>query len=178
MTNWDDIINNRITMGRARHLCYVLNVAQRRREEEMEERRLGINPLIGRGIRPMVPRFNHWEGVPGNNNYRYAAQWRSRSFPATLQLDIRRQPHSQPHCLTAGFGYVVPNAQFLPGLNYLSPMSLTHLAIYHPLLPLSKIRLTQKKPEVLPQDSILRVVTPLRPIAAALKVLFLQFTFF
>ena len=88
MANWDDIINNRIRIERARQLCYVLNAARRRREEEMDgslsgmERRPGINPFIGRGIRPVVPRFNHWEGVPGNNNYRYAAQGRSRSFPA------------------------------------------------------------------------------------------------
>ena len=73
MANWDDIINNRITMGRARHLCYVLNAARRRREEEMEERRPGMNPFIGRGIRPMVPRFVHWERVPGNNNNGNAA---------------------------------------------------------------------------------------------------------
>ena len=79
MANWDDIINNRIMMGRARQLCYALNAARRRREEEMDgslsgmDRRLGINPLIGRGIGPVVPSFNHWEGVPGNNNYRYVA---------------------------------------------------------------------------------------------------------
>ena len=85
MANWDDIINNRITMGRARHMCYVLNVV-RRREEEMEERRVGTNPFIDRGIRPVVPRFNHWERVLGNNNYGNAARGRSRSFPA---------PHNQ-----------------------------------------------------------------------------------
>ena len=72
MANWDDIINNRITMLRARPLCYALNMARRRREE-MEERRPGINPFIVMGIRPMVPRFNHWEKVLGNNNYGYAA---------------------------------------------------------------------------------------------------------
>ena len=60
-------------MGRARHMRYALNMARRRREEEMEERRPGINPLISRGIRATVPRFNHWERVPGNNNYGYAA---------------------------------------------------------------------------------------------------------
>ena len=58
----------------------------------MEERRPGINPLIGRGIRPVVPRFNHWERVPGNNNYGYVAQGRSRSFPAPPQLDIKNSP--------------------------------------------------------------------------------------
>ena len=58
------------------------------------------------------------------------------------------------------------------------PMSPTHPAIYHPLLPLPNIRLTQKKLKVPPQDSILRVVTPLRAIVPVLKVLFLQFIFF
>ena len=126
----------------------------------------------------MVPRFNHWEGVLGNNNYRYVARGRSRSFPAPSQLDIRRQPHSQLHCLTAGFGYVVSNAQFPPRLNSSSPCVPNPPCHLTPLLPLPKIRLTQKKLKVPPQDSILRVVTPLRPIVAALKVLFLQFKFF
>ena len=65
MANWDDIINNRITMGRARHLCYALNAVRRRREEGIEERRPGMNPLIGRGIRPMVPRFVIGKGSRG-----------------------------------------------------------------------------------------------------------------
>ena len=49
-------------MGRARHLCYALNATRRRWEEGIEERRPGINPLIGRGIRPIVLRFNHGKG--------------------------------------------------------------------------------------------------------------------
>ena len=110
-------------MGRGRQLCYALNAARRRREEELDgsvsgmERRPGINPLLGRGIRPKVPRFDHWERVLGDNNSRYVAQGRSRSFPAPPQPDTRRQPHSQPSCFTLGFGYVVPNAQFPPRLN-------------------------------------------------------------
>ena len=79
MANWEDVINNRITMGRARQLCYALNAARRRREEEMDgsssgiERRPGINPLLCGGIRPVIPRFNHWERVLGDNNSRYVA---------------------------------------------------------------------------------------------------------
>ena len=61
----------------------------------------------------------------------------------------------------------MPNS--CPDLIPHPPMSLTHPAIYHPLLPLPKIRLTQKKLKVPPQDLILRVMTPLRPIAAVLK---------
>ena len=41
-------------MGQARQLCYALN-ATRRRENGDEERRPGVMPLIGRGIRPVVP---------------------------------------------------------------------------------------------------------------------------
>ena len=103
-----------------RHLCYVLNAARRRRENGEEERRPGVMPLIGRGIRPVVPWFQHWDRVPGGNNYNYnySTRGRSRSFPAPQPyLEIRRQPHSLPHCLAAGFGHVAPNAQFPPRLN-------------------------------------------------------------
>ena len=110
MANWDDIINNRITMGGARHLCYALNAVRRRKEVGIEERRPGIQ-LIGRRIRPVVPRFIYWERVPGNNNNVNAAQGRSRLFPAPPLPDIRRQHPSQPCCLMAGFGYVAPNVQ-------------------------------------------------------------------
>ena len=109
-------------MGRSRLLCYAVNAMRRRREEDIEERRPGINPLIGRGIRPVVPRFQHSDRVPGGNNYNYnhMARGRSRSFPAPQPyLEIRRQPYSQPHCLAAGFGHVAPNAQFPPRLNSL-----------------------------------------------------------
>ena len=114
MADWDNIINNQITMGRSRHLCYALNALRRRREAGEEERRPGVIPLIGRGIRPFVPRFNHWERAPEGNNFGYCTRGRSRSFPAPQPLDIRRQPHSQPCCLAAGFGYVAQNAQFPP----------------------------------------------------------------
>ena len=46
MAEWEDIINNRLTMGRARWITYAANA--RRREEE-EERRPGARPLTGRG---------------------------------------------------------------------------------------------------------------------------------
>ena len=68
MADWDDIVSNRITMEQARQLCYALNAVRRRREEGIEERRSGVNLFLGRGIRPVVPRFVHWERVPGNNN--------------------------------------------------------------------------------------------------------------
>ena len=120
MTNWDDIMNNRITMGQVRQLYYALNAARWRRENGEEERRPGVMPLIGRGIRPVVPQFQHWDRVPGGNNYNcnYSTRGRSRSFPAPQPyLEIRRQPHSLPYCLAAGFGHVAPNAWFPPRLS-------------------------------------------------------------
>ena len=62
MANWDDIINNRLTMGRSRQLCYAINAERQRRENEEEERRPGVMPLLGRGIRPVVPGFQQWDG--------------------------------------------------------------------------------------------------------------------
>ena len=107
-------------MGRARQLCYVMN-AERRRENGEEERRPGVMPLLGRGIRPVVPQFQHWDGFWEENfNYNYMARGRSRSFPAPqpyLEIHYRRQPHSLPHCMAAGFGHVAPNAQFPSRLN-------------------------------------------------------------
>ena len=119
MANWDDIMNNRLTMGQVRQLCYAMNAARRRRENGEEERRPGVMPLLGRGIRPVVLQFQHWDGFPEENyNYNYSTRGRSRSFPAPQPyLEIRRQPHSLPCCLAAGFGHVAPNAWFPPRLN-------------------------------------------------------------
>ena len=64
MANWDDITNNQLTMGRSRLLCYAVNTERRRRENGEEERRPGLIPPAGRGIRPVVSRFEHW-GAPG-----------------------------------------------------------------------------------------------------------------
>ena len=78
MANWDDIINNRLTMGRVRQLCYAMNAARRRRENGEQERRPGVMPLLGRGIRPVVLQFQHWDGFPEENyNYNYSIRERS-----------------------------------------------------------------------------------------------------
>ena len=82
MANWDDIINNWLTMGRSRQLCYAMNAERRRRENGEEERRPGVMPLLGRGIRPVVPRFQQWDGFQAENfNFNHMARGRSRSFP-------------------------------------------------------------------------------------------------
>ena len=123
MANWDDIINNRLMMGRSRLLCYAVN-AERRRENGEEERRLGLIPPAGRGIRPVVLRFEHWGGLQGENFYlNNTAIGRSRPFPAPqpfLQIHHRYQPHSLPCCLTGGFGHVGPNVHF-PRINNPQP---------------------------------------------------------
>ena len=90
-------------------------------KNEGEERRPGVMPLLDRGIRPMVPRFQQWEGLREEDFYLYnMARGRSRPFPTPqqfLQMHYRTHPHSLPHCLAAGFGHVAPNAQFPPRLN-------------------------------------------------------------
>ena len=152
-------------MGHVRLLCYALNAARRRGEESIEEWRPGINPLLGRGIKPVVPRFVHWERVPGHNNNLNMAQGRSRSFPTPPQAIIRRQPHSQPCCLMAGFGYVTPNAQFPPTQaphpamlpTFPLPARTVAPAISLLLHPFPKIKLTPKVPPQSPL--ILRMVT-------------------
>ena len=72
--------------------------ALRRQEEEME-RRPGINPGRGRGVNA---RFRNWERVLGREN---ASMFlgKSRPFQAPPQVNIRKQPHTQPCCLTLGF---------------------------------------------------------------------------
>ena len=50
MANWDNIINNRLTMGRSRWLYYGLNEERRRQEQEEREGRPGVRPIgNGRG---------------------------------------------------------------------------------------------------------------------------------
>ena len=106
-------MQNRLTMGRARQLCYAMNAKRRMRENGEEERRSGVMPLLARGIRPVVLRFQQLDGFWEENfNFNYMAK-------PFLQLHYRRQPHSLPHCLAAGFGHVAPNAWFPLRLNCL-----------------------------------------------------------
>ena len=119
MVSWNNIINNRLTMGRSRLLCYAVNAKQRRRENHEEERTPGLIPPAGRQIRPIVPRFEHWGGFQEVHFYlNNTARGRSRPFPAPwpfIQIHHRFQPHSLPHCPTGGFGgYADPNIPFSP----------------------------------------------------------------
>ena len=113
MANWESITNNRVTMGRARSLCLAMNALRRRREKE---RRLGVIPLFGRGIVLVEPDMNQ-ERVPGRNGNVNMVRGRSRSYAAPQPNIFRSQPHSQPCCLVAGFGYMAPNAQLPSRIN-------------------------------------------------------------
>ena len=99
MADWNGIVTGRSLMGRARPLILVMN-ALRRREEEME-RRLGIIPDRRRGV---DSRFrSEGERVLGRENVS-VFMGKSRQFPAPPQINIRKQPHTQPCCLALGFG--------------------------------------------------------------------------
>ena len=120
MADWDDIINNQLMMGRSRLLTYAMN-AERRKRENAEERRPGLMPPAGRGIRPIVPRFKHWGGFWEETFYlSNIVRGRSRPFPEPqpfIQIHHRFQPHSLPHCLSGGSGgYADRNVHF-PRIN-------------------------------------------------------------
>ena len=86
------------------------------------ETRPGLIPPAGRGIRPIVPRFEHFGGLQEENFYvSNTARERSRPFPAPhpfIQIHHTFQPHSISHCPTGGFGgYADPNVPFSPRIN-------------------------------------------------------------
>ena len=175
MANWDDIIHNRVMMGRARPLCLAMNALRRRREGGEEERRPRVIPFLGRGIAPVEQRENQQERVPGRNGNINMARGRSRSYPAPPPNIFRSQPHSQPCCLTVGFGYVAHNAQFPPRLNSPFPHVPNSPHQLPPLHPFPKSKIMPKVP---PQSLLtLRTVTLLKPIVAVLETLS-QFLFF
>ena len=140
MAEWDDIINNCLTMGRGRWLTYAAN-AERWREEE--ERRPGARPLAGRGERPKPPRFIQWEKVR-EKNFQWTMQ-RGRSQPAFMprpfiQIHHAYMPLHLPHYPVARygqFGYVDPNAPVCPRVNNPRPhLSCPQSYVSPPPLPL------------------------------------------
>ena len=133
-------------MRRARALIFAMN-ALRRQEEEME-RRPGINPGRGRGV---DARLRNWERVLGRENAS-VFMGRSRSFPAPPQANIRKQPHTQPCCLTLGFRSqgqpMAPTPHFLqmpfpcPTQTLLCPVHvkiIAHATNYHHPHPLPRM---------------------------------------
>ena len=142
MAEWDDIINNHLTMGRARWLTYATN-AERRRENEEEERRPGARPLAGRGERPKLPRIAQGERLREENFQRVMQRGRNR--PAFMprpfiQVDHAYTPLPMPHHLAARygqFGYVDPNAPVCPRVNSPRPhFPCPQSHVLPPLLPL------------------------------------------
>ena len=123
MANWEDIMNNRLTMGRGRWLTYAANAERRQRENEEVERRPGARPLVGRGVRPKPPRYLQWERLREENVQR--TMQRGRSGPTFmprpfLQIHHAYVPHHLPCCTVAGFGqfgYVDPNILCPPRVN-------------------------------------------------------------
>ena len=116
MAEWDDIINNCLTMGRGRWLCYAANAERRQRESEETERRPGARPLVGRGFGPDPPRFLQWERLWEENFQRTMQRGRSRpTFMPRPFIQIHHAyvllhlPH-YPAARFGQFGYVYPNA--------------------------------------------------------------------
>ena len=61
MANWEDIMNNCITMGQGRWLCYAINTEQRQMESEELERRPGVRPVVDGRVGPAPQRYISWE---------------------------------------------------------------------------------------------------------------------
>ena len=96
MANWGDIMNNCLTMGRGRWLCYAINVERRRIEN------------------------GTWE----ENFNRYCVRGRSRPIltpRSLLQIHHRLVPPGQPWGAVAGFGHMYPNISWSPRVNNLQP---------------------------------------------------------
>ena len=70
MANWDNIINNHLTMGRSRWICYRLNEERRRQEQERREGRPGVRP-VGNG----------WGNIQMENFYEYRILGRGTLMP-------------------------------------------------------------------------------------------------
>ena len=87
MANWEDIIDNRLTRGRARWVTYAANARSR---EEEEERRPGVRPSTGREGSPNLTDFLHWEPLREENFQRNTL--RARNRPAFVP-----QPFIQVH---------------------------------------------------------------------------------
>ena len=123
MAEWDDIINSRLMMGRARWLTYAANAKRRRRENKEEERRPGARPLAGRGERPKLPRVAQGEWLREENFQRIMQRGRSR--PAFMPRPFLQVHHAHttlpmpcyPAARYGQFAYVDPNAPVCPRVN-------------------------------------------------------------
>ena len=89
MANWDDIINNHLTMGRNRWLCYGLNEERRRQEQEEREGRPGIRP--SNGSREETSNGREFENLRMENFQRHWVWGRGRAI-------LTPRPYIQIHC--------------------------------------------------------------------------------
>ena len=89
MANWDDIINNQLTMGRSRWLCYRLNQERRRREQEELEGRPGVRPSSGG--REESPSVGNFENLRMENFRRHWVRGRGQAI-------LTPSPYIQIHC--------------------------------------------------------------------------------
>ena len=132
MANWEDIINNRLTMGRVRWITYANNASRR---EEEEERRPGTGPSPGREGRPEPPRFLCWEPLREENFQRNPIRaWNRPEFVPQPFIQVHNPcPIQFLTNMYGPFGYVHPNAPPIPWINHLRP----HLP--HPRLSASPL---------------------------------------
>ena len=92
-------MNNCLTMGRGRWLCYAINEERRRRENEESERRPGVRPMVDGRVWPKPLRLVSWERPQEENVNRH---WvRGRSGPILtprpfLQIHHRLVPSGLP----------------------------------------------------------------------------------
>ena len=113
MAEWEDIINNRLTMGRSRWLTYAANAERRRREDE--ERRPGARPPTGRGEAQTSQIFTLGE-IREENFQGIMLRGRSRlTFTPQPFIQVHHVfPLQFPVAMYGPFGHVNPNAPVLP----------------------------------------------------------------
>ena len=113
-------MNNRITMGQGRWLCYAINAERRWIENEELERRPGVRPLVDRRVGPTPQRFISWERPQEENFNRHWIRGRSRPILTPrpfLQVHCSFVPHGPPQGTAAGFGPMDPNIPCAPRVN-------------------------------------------------------------
>ena len=124
MANWEDIMNNCITMGWGRWLCYTINAERRQIENEELERRPGVRPLVDGRVGTAPQRFISWERPWEENFNRHWIRGRSRLILTPrpfLQVHHRLVPPGLPRGTAAGIGPMDPNIPGAPRVNNPQP---------------------------------------------------------
>ena len=117
-------MNNHITMGWGRWLCYAINAERRWMENEELERRPGLRPLVDGRVGPAPQRFISWERPWEENFNRHWIRGRSRPILTPrpfLQVHHRLVPPGPPQGVAARFGPMVPNIPGAPRVNNPQP---------------------------------------------------------